>query len=327
MQRKRVTMGVLAALLLSFCLLSALPADDTTADQSFTLGDQTLNDGTILSNDGKRLISASADAVDYRIPDGVEVIAAYAFFNCADLRSITFPGSVTTLEPHAFDGTRIITVYVPYDAPYLSGIPSFYTIIKTGLPSFTVSFNTDGGSSVAAQTVNAGEKATKPTDPTKSGYVFAGWYSDVSLMTAYNFNDAVNANLTLYAKWVAELVFTSVPTADMIIKQKSLNTFVFTPKVKNASVVTWDFGDGTKLQGSANDPVTYTYTENGTYKVSLTASNDQGSVTTEKTITAGEDNNLDNGSTFDKLSENPALIMIIIAAIVLIAACIWKWYS
>ena len=68
---------------------------------------------------------------------------------------------------------------------------------------FTVSFNTDGGSSVASQTVNAGEKVTKPADPTKANNVFAGWYCDANLTEAYDFNAPVLSDLTLYAKWTA----------------------------------------------------------------------------------------------------------------------------
>ena len=42
----------------------------------------------------------------------------------------------------------------------------------------TVTFDSDGGSDVPQQTVTKGEKATKPTEPTKDGYIFAGWYID-----------------------------------------------------------------------------------------------------------------------------------------------------
>lgn len=71
--------------------------------------------------------------------------------------------------------------------------------------SYTVSFNVDGGSFVADQIVNYKGKATKPeTDPTKSGYEFAGWYENSSLTVAFNFDTtAITANRTVYAKWTA----------------------------------------------------------------------------------------------------------------------------
>ena len=76
----------------------------------------------------------------------------------------------------------------------------------TELPSasYSVSFNANGhGTAPNPQTVKSGEKVSKPTDPTATGYVFGGWFTDTQCTTAYNFNDAVSANLQLYAKWTA----------------------------------------------------------------------------------------------------------------------------
>ena len=64
--------------------------------------------------------------------------------------------------------------------------------------TYTVTFNTDGGSAVAAQNIEAGQKATKPADPTKDGFDFKGWTLNGS---AYDFNSAVNSNITLVATW------------------------------------------------------------------------------------------------------------------------------
>ncbi len=66
------------------------------------------------------------------------------------------------------------------------------------LNAYTVTFDADGGSAVSAQTVNHGATATAPADPTKDGYVFAGWFVGE---TAYNFEKAVTGNVTLKAKW------------------------------------------------------------------------------------------------------------------------------
>ena len=67
--------------------------------------------------------------------------------------------------------------------------------------SYTVTFVTNGGNTVASQTVAAGGKATAPTTPTKDGYTFVGWYSDSGLENAYDFNTVVTGDITLYAKW------------------------------------------------------------------------------------------------------------------------------
>lgn len=64
--------------------------------------------------------------------------------------------------------------------------------------SYTVTFDTAGGSSVSAQTVSEGQKATKPADPTKAGYTFKGWTQNGA---SYDFNTAVSGDLTLVATW------------------------------------------------------------------------------------------------------------------------------
>ncbi len=63
---------------------------------------------------------------------------------------------------------------------------------------YTVTFDSDGGSDVAAQTVESGAKATAPEAPTKEGYTFAGWFNGEE---AWDFDTAVTANVTLKAAW------------------------------------------------------------------------------------------------------------------------------
>ena len=70
--------------------------------------------------------------------------------------------------------------------------------------TYTVTFETNGGSAVSTQTVLTGQKATEPEIPTREGYQFAGWYSDSGLTTSYDFDHSVTGNVTLYAKWTAE---------------------------------------------------------------------------------------------------------------------------
>lgn len=66
---------------------------------------------------------------------------------------------------------------------------------------YTVTFDSNGGSDVAKQTVTSGEKVNKPADPAREGYEFAGWYTDSKLTTAYDFSSKVTKSITLYAKW------------------------------------------------------------------------------------------------------------------------------
>ena len=65
---------------------------------------------------------------------------------------------------------------------------------------YAVTFNTNGGSAVPQQLVEAGESATRPTDPTREGNIFGGWFADADFAQRFVF-DEVTENTTVYAKW------------------------------------------------------------------------------------------------------------------------------
>lgn len=69
------------------------------------------------------------------------------------------------------------------------------------IKTYDIAFNTNGGSYISGQTVESGKTIVKPNDPTRQGYIFKGWYSDVNLENVYDFSSAVTENITLYAKW------------------------------------------------------------------------------------------------------------------------------
>ena len=75
--------------------------------------------------------------------------------------------------------------------------------------TFTVSFETDGGSEVASIEVKEGEKVTLPAAPTKEGVTFGAWYKDVDLTEKFDENAAITEDITLYAQWNVTLTFNS----------------------------------------------------------------------------------------------------------------------
>ena len=74
----------------------------------------------------------------------------------------------------------------------------------------SVAFNSNGGSSVATQYVNNGGTVSAPSDPTKSGFVFGGWFQESGLSTPVDWSAAITADKTYYAKWLtySDYVFT-----------------------------------------------------------------------------------------------------------------------
>ncbi|GHV87083.1 hypothetical protein AGMMS50255_3790 [Spirochaetia bacterium] len=69
---------------------------------------------------------------------------------------------------------------------------------------YTVTFDSQGGSAVPSQTVNAGLQVSKPVDPTKAGFVFDNWYDAATGGSVVSWPLTVNGNITVYARWDAE---------------------------------------------------------------------------------------------------------------------------
>ena len=90
-----------------------------------------------------------------------------------------------------------------YTTAYTFGSPSATgNFILHAKWTYKVTFESNSGTSVSAQTLVAGDVPTEPSDPTRTGYTFGGWYSNSSLTTAYTFTSAPSTgNMTLYAKW------------------------------------------------------------------------------------------------------------------------------
>lgn len=66
----------------------------------------------------------------------------------------------------------------------------------------TVSFDSNGGSAVGSATGKTGETIAAPDAPSRTGYVFAGWYSDQNCTKQWDFDsDTVPGAITLYAGW------------------------------------------------------------------------------------------------------------------------------
>ena len=107
-----------------------------------------------------------------------------------------------TLKGHTFafwylgDDEQNATAY-DFNTPVTENIT---LTAKWNINKYTVTFNSYGGTPVPpAQEVEYGLTATEPaTAPTKTGYTFDGWYLGDE---KYDFSDAVEQNITLYANW------------------------------------------------------------------------------------------------------------------------------
>ena len=104
-----------------------------------------------------------------------------------------------------------------------------YTITEGGViftaqwekQTYTVKFDSMGGSKIDDQKVKYQDKATEPKAPTKSGYTFAGWYTDKKCTTKYDFANEVTGNMTLYAKWDVKRTGTNPDAKNPYIKDNT----------------------------------------------------------------------------------------------------------
>ncbi|MDE6656941.1 MAG: InlB B-repeat-containing protein, partial [Anaeroplasmataceae bacterium] len=74
-------------------------------------------------------------------------------------------------------------------------------------PIYTVTFDSQGGTSVASISVLKGSKLDKLQEPTKDGYTFKGWYVDKEYTAPWNIDDSIERDITLYAKWTKVLIY------------------------------------------------------------------------------------------------------------------------
>ena len=91
---------------------------------------------------------------------------------------------------------------------------SLYAIWKR--PDVTVTFDAEGGTPTAAQTVAWGGKASAPAAPVREGYTFGGWYyfgAGSAVPARFSFDRSLESNMTLYAAWKS----TAEPTAYTVV--------------------------------------------------------------------------------------------------------------
>ena len=104
---------------------------------------------------------------------------------------------------YANDATVVITKVDGKENAYSFTMPQGDVVITavTERPSFTVTFDSKGGSNITPKTVANGDVADKPGVPVWAGRGFAGWYTDENYTQKYDFATPVTGNITLYARW------------------------------------------------------------------------------------------------------------------------------
>ena len=178
--------------------------DPTAVDAEQYDGYYPLNGPTTLTVKGSNDEDVT---IDFPIPAGKVTLQKYDLtINCkyADgseakpthTESLTYGSSYSVASP-------LITGYTADKLTVSGSMPDSDVTVDVTYTAkdYTVTYESNGGSTVPSQTVKYNETANKPADPTKSGYTFAGWYTEEKLTNKYDFATPVTGNITLYAKW------------------------------------------------------------------------------------------------------------------------------
>ena len=100
---------------------------------------------------------------------------------------------------------------------------------------YTVTYDSDGGTDVTAQSIKENEKAIPPIPPAKEGYDFAGWYLGE---VAFSFDTAITQDIALKAKWTK--------TSYTVTFMDGANVLDLNPKTYDIETDTFDLPVPTK---------------------------------------------------------------------------------
>lgn len=103
--------------------------------------------------------------------------------------------------------------------------------------TYTVTFDSQGGSAVESQTIIEGNPVKRPQTPTREGYFLNGWYtsSATTVDTEWHFDtDRVKSDMTLYAGWTVE---TSQEATSSLVFVKEGNTYTVTDMMGEETIV------------------------------------------------------------------------------------------
>ena len=262
-------------------------------------------DGVLFDKDQTTLIYCPKGKTgDYQIPAGVTTINANAFHGCDRIKCVEIPSGVVNIGSDAFSGCTNLEILCDENS-YAHTFAVENNIAFQLIVKYTIAFDTNGGDALdqTSLAIREGNTLGELQTPTRTGYIFKGWFTEKTGGNAVTKDTIPTADMTIYAQWEqvknendsGKPGDTSGGTPDQPQQKQSLEKAVVTiakanyaydGKAKKPAVsVTLN---GKKLAANTDYKVTYQKNKNiGTATVTITgAGNYTGTVTKTFTISA-----------------------------------------
>ena len=150
-------------------------------------------------------------------------------------QALSTGGSATVAIPNS--GTTDIVVEIGTKTYTLTILRNSGT--GGGATSYTLTFNTNGGSAIAPITQDYGTAITAPADPTKTGYTFAGWTpaipatmpaENLTVTAQWRYNGGGSSGYSYYTiKATAGTDGSISPSGNVSVREGRDQTFTITP--------------------------------------------------------------------------------------------------
>lgn len=155
-----------------------------------TAPEASISSGEVVAKESKLILTSEEDAAIYYTLDG------------------TTPSTESTLytEPISIDEDITVKAIAVKEGYADSDIAEFiYTVVEDAPLRYNITFESNGGTIVPAQSILENEKIEQPETPVKEEYLFEGWFKEAECENIWDFEtETVTADITLYAKWTED---------------------------------------------------------------------------------------------------------------------------
>ena len=224
--------------------IGRLPQDPTRTNYVFQGWFETTSGGTAITTATipsgtteyhaqwkKAVTLAELDNVNITIAEGNTTTIAVS--NSAELEPYTFTSNDSTIAS-VNSSTGVITAeaegttYITMEGTGSHTTKRIDVTVVNPSNVYTITFNSEGGSTVSdTYTITAGDQIGRlPQDPTRTNYVFQGWFEDTSGGTAITTSTVPSGDTTYHAQWKLNVQQAVISNNDLTLSEGGQITII-----------------------------------------------------------------------------------------------------